>query len=116
MKAIKIKPKKVPKVLAPEQLRYAQILMQKGELDTTALSSLYADRRGLDEDYFSTYSQLKRLEKADIAKRREIERATPPHNAMRKVSLWSITSYGKEVVERSNQFYRSEYEKRQKEL
>lgn len=104
------------RILPPEQLRYCQILRAHGQLETTALSQLYAERRKEPDDYFKTYAQLRRLSSAGIVDRAEIQKRVEPHNALRKVALWCLTNYGEQVLDQSLGHYRAEYERRQKEL
>ena len=90
--------------------------MRNGPLETTALSLLYAERRGQNADYFKTHTQLRRLMKAGIVERSEIEKRVEPHNAMRTVYLWDLTEQGRETLQASIDHYRVEYENRRKDF
>lgn len=112
-KQVVIKNRKPRRILAIEQFRYCTALSRLQEADAQSISDSYARARGEEENYIKTYTQLSRLEKAKIVERRTIHRPTPPHNAIREVSLWTLTEYGKEILNDSAEHYRIEYERLQ---
>jgi hypothetical protein len=87
-----------PHLLGAEQYRYCSILVAAGApLDAQHISEVYAQRRGEAVNYTKTYNQLLGLSTMGVLQKLQTRRPVPPHNALRVVNLWQLTSFGEKI-------------------